>query len=46
MHFIVGLSGVSLTGEERLGLRVLRPSGIILFAQNIDRESSNWRFES
>lgn len=34
-HFIVGLSGSTLTAEEENLLSVLRPAGIILFKRNI-----------
>ena len=32
---VVGLSGTELTGLERAWLKLVRPSGIILFRRNI-----------
>ncbi len=34
--FLVGLSGSTLTPEERAWLRLLRPGGVILFRRNIE----------
>lgn len=39
LHFVVGLSTTHLTLEEEQLLAELRPSGIILFSHNIDRQS-------
>lgn len=41
-HFIVGLSGTTLTAEEARLLQQLQPFGIILFAHNIDKASATW----
>ncbi len=35
--FIVGLGGTTLDAEERAWLRLLRPSGLILFRRNIEQ---------
>lgn len=41
-HFLVGLSGSSLSSEEAKLLRALRPLGVILFAHNFTKEE-NWK---
>ena len=40
MHFVVGISGTSLTAEEKKLIPQVNPSGIILFAENITDKSS------
>ena len=34
-HFILGLSSTELTQEEKLGLSILRPAGIIVFQKTL-----------
>lgn len=42
-HFITGLSGTTLAEREKQLLAELKPSGIILFAKNIDvSDQKNW----
>ncbi|MCB0358740.1 MAG: glycoside hydrolase family 3 protein, partial [Bdellovibrionales bacterium] len=43
-HFVVGLSGTSLTPDERRMLGQLRPAGIILFRHNLST-SDSWALE-
>ncbi|MCC6220004.1 MAG: beta-N-acetylhexosaminidase [Deltaproteobacteria bacterium] len=41
-NFIVGLSGLTLTNREKELLSLLKPSGIIIFSHNIDKDDANW----
>jgi beta-N-acetylhexosaminidase len=41
LNFVVGLSGVTLSGPERTLLSKLRPSGIIIFKHNISRNNDD-----
>lgn len=41
-HFVVGLEGTRLTPRESRLLNELRPAGIILFANNIDKGEPHW----
>ena len=41
-HFIVGVSGSSLTSDEAEALKALGPLGVILFGKNFAKEDSHW----
>ncbi len=41
-HFLVGLSGETLSAQERKLLKALKPAGVIIFKHNLDSDLKLW----